>query len=59
MAGRLTLFVLFAMLLTAAGPAFAQCTLTPDGGDVVDPLQCGDIFTYTQNSNAGNNIALG
>ncbi len=59
MAGRLTLSVLIVTLMCVARPAFAQCTLTPDGGDVVDPLQCGDIFTYTQNNNAGNNVALG
>ena len=59
MAGRLTLSVLLVALLSVAEPAIAQCTLTPDGGDVVDPLQCGTIFTYTENNNAGNNVALG
>ncbi len=59
MAGRLTLSVLFFVSLILAGPVKAQCTLTPDGLDIVDPLQCGVIFTYTENNNTGNNVALG
>jgi hypothetical protein len=49
------------MLLAAALPAAADCVFDSDG-EISNPFEagCGDVqFTYTENDNAGTNIALG
>ena len=50
-----------AFLLGAAGPAGAACVIDANG-EITNPFAngCGNvIFTYTENNNLGNNIALG
>ncbi len=59
MVNRLTCLLAAAVALTFVQQTAAQCIPTPDNTDVTDPAQCGTIFTYTENNNVGNNIALG
>jgi hypothetical protein len=52
---------LAALLLATALPAAADCEFDGDG-EIANPFEpgCGDVqFTYTENDNAGTNVALG
>ncbi len=57
----MTRAIVATLLLGAALPAAAVCNFDNDG-EITNPFTpgCGDVlFTYTDNDNSGNNIALG
>ncbi len=61
MAGALSRSVGATLLLAAAQPAGAACIFDNDG-EITNPFAagCGDVLlTYTENNNAGTNVALG
>ncbi|MGH8197812.1 MAG: M14 family zinc carboxypeptidase, partial [Steroidobacteraceae bacterium] len=61
MAGTLSRAAGFALLCAAAPLAAPACIFDADG-EITNPFAagCGDVlFTYTENNNAGTNIALG
>ncbi len=61
MARALGAGVLAGFALLATGGAHAVCIIDANG-EITNPFEpgCGDVvFTYTQNDNSGNNVALG